>query len=100
MKYTKNQIIAAIDALLQKGTKQYYSDFYIGITDDVNRRLFTEHNVDKANAWWIYRDAIDKSTAQAVEEYYLNKGMEGDTGGGTVDSTYVYCHQISGSTKE
>ena len=50
MKYTKNQIIAAIDALLQKGTKQYYSYFYIGITDDVNRRLFTEHNVDKANA--------------------------------------------------
>lgn len=100
MKNTKNQIIAAIDAHLQKSTKQYYSDFYIGITNDVHRRLFTEHNVDKANAWWIYRDAIDKATALAVENYYLNKGMEGNTGGGTDDSTYVYCYQISGSTKE
>lgn len=100
MKYTKNQIIADIDAHLQKSPQQYYSDFYIGITNDVNRRLFTEHNVDKDNAWWIYRDAIDKTTAQAVEEYYLSKGMEGNTGGGTEDSTYVYCYQISSSTEE
>ena len=87
MKYTKNQIIAAIDAHLQESTKQYYSDFYIGITNDVNRRLFTEHNVDRDNA-------------QAVEEHYLGQGMNGDTGGGTDDSTYVYCYQISNSTKE
>lgn len=100
MKYTKTQIIAAIDAHLQKSFKQYYNDFYIGITNDIDRRLFIEHNVDKNNAWWIYRDAVDKATAQAVEEYYLDKGMEGDTGGGTDDSTYVYCYQISNSTKE
>ncbi len=100
MKYTQNQIIAAIDAHLQESTKQYYSDFYIGITNDVNRRLFTEHNVDRDNAWWIYIDAIDKATAQAVEEHYFGQGMNGDTGGGTDDSTYVYCYQISNSTKE
>lgn len=100
MKYTKDQIIADVDAHLQESAKQYYSDFYIGITNDVNRRLFTEHNVDKDNAWWIYMNAIDKATAQAVEEYYLNKGMKGDTGGGADDSTYVYCYQISSSTKE
>ncbi len=100
MKYTKNQIIEAIDAHLQKSAKQYYSDFYIGITNDVNRRLFTEHNVDKDNSWWIYIDAIDKATAQAVEEYYLSKGMKGNTGGGTDDSTCVYCYQISSSTEE
>lgn len=100
MTYTKNQIIAAIDTHLQKSSKQYYSDFYIGITNDVSRRLFTEHNVDKNNAWWIYREAINKATAQAVEEYYLDKGMKGDTGGGTDDSTYVYCYEITSSTKE
>lgn len=59
-----------------------------------------EHNVSKNNSWWIYREAIDKATAQEVEEYYLAKGMEGDTGGGSNDTTYVYCYEITNTTKE
>ena len=100
MKKTANQILADIDAHLQNSKKQYYSDFYIGITNDINRRLFTEHNVAKSGNWWIYREALNKTTAQSVEEYYLNKGMQGDTGGGTDDSTYVYCYEITNTTKE
>lgn len=72
----------------------------MGITNDVERRLFTEHNVQKDDQWWIYRDAIDKSTARRVEEHYLDKGMKGDTGGGTDDSTYVYCYEIPRNTVE
>lgn len=72
----------------------------MGITNDVERRLFDEHNVQKDDHWWIYRAAIDKSTAQHVEEYYLDKGMKGDTGGGTDDSTYVYCYEITRNTVE
>lgn len=100
MKKTSQQIIEDIDAHLQKSKKLYYSDFYIGITNNVTRRLFMEHNVSKNNAWWIYREAIDKATAQKVEEYYLAKGMEGDTGGGSDDTTYVYCYEITNTTKE
>lgn len=102
MKMTKNQIIADIDAHLQKSKKEYYNDFYIGITNDIDRRLFTEHNVTKERgaAWWITREAINKETAQAVEEYYLDKGMKGDTGGGNEDTTYVYCYEITSYTKE
>ncbi len=100
MKKTKDQIIADFDAHLQKSSKEYYSDFYVGITNDIERRLFTEHNVHKDNAWWIWREATNKATAQAVEEYYLDKGMKGDTGGGTDDSTYVYCYEITSYTKE
>lgn len=100
MKKTTNQIIADIDAHLQQSNKQYYHDFYIGITNNVERRLFTEHNVSKNNAWWIYREATDKVAAQKVEEYYLAKGMKGDTGGGSDDTTYVYCYEITDATKE
>lgn len=100
MKKTFNQIVADIDSLLEKSQKEYYSDFYVGITNDVERRLFGEHNVQKVGQWWIYRDAINKATAQSVEEYYLNKGMKGDTGGGTDDSTIVYCYEITRNTVE
>ncbi len=100
MRKTKEQIITEIDAYLQKSDKKYWSDYYIGITNDIDRRLFTEHNVNRNNAWWIWEEATSKSVAQAVEEYYLAKGMKGDTGGGTDDSTYVYCYEITNDTKE
>lgn len=48
---TKVQIIADINSHLQKSEKQYYSDFYIGITNDIDRRLFGEHNVSKEHGW-------------------------------------------------
>lgn len=97
---TKEQIIADIDAHLQESNKKYFSDFYIGITNDVERRLFGEHNVDEKNGWWIYSPADSKATAQAVEEYYLGKGMKGNTGGGNEDTTYVYCYEITNTTVE
>lgn len=100
MRKTTKEIIADIEGHLGKSEKQYYSDFYIGITNDIERRLFGEHNVQEKGNWWIYRTAINKSAAQNVEEYFLNKGMKGDTGGGTDDSIYVYCYEISNSTKE
>lgn len=100
MAKTFYEIITDFDAHLQKSSKQYYSNFYVGITNEIERRLFTEHNVSKDNAWWIYSVAINKATAQKVEEYYLDKGMEGDTGGGTDDSVYVYCYEITNTTKE
>ena len=97
---TKVQIIADINSHLQKSEKQYYSDFYIGITNDIGRRLFGEHNVSKEHGWWIYRKGDNKAVAQAVEEYYLDKGMQGDTGGGSEDTTYVYCYEITNYTEE
>ena len=93
-------IVADIDQHLSTSTKGYYSDFYIGITNNVSRRLFEEHNVSRDNAWWIYCEAEDKQTAQDVEEHYLQKGMKGDTGGGTSQSTFVYCYEITNNTVE
>lgn len=99
---TKVQIIADINSHLQKSKKQYYSDFYIGITNDIERRLFGEHKVSKehGHGWWIYCTADTKAVAQAVEEYYLDKGMQGDTGGGNEDTKYVYCYEITNYTEE
>lgn len=77
-----------------------YKAYYIGITNDIDRRLFGEHNVSRKYGWWIYCDAINKDHAQAVEKYFLEKGMKGDTGGGSSDSVYVYCYKITNYTRE
>ncbi len=97
---TAQQIADDINNHLQKDSVTHYSAYYIGITNDIERRLFNEHNVSKEGHWFIYRKAISKAAAQAVEEHFLNKGMQGDTGGGSDDTTWVYCYRISNQTKE
>lgn len=98
MGMSRENIIKDINAHLQKSGKQYYSEFYIGITNDVERRLFLEHNVNKETMWWIYRTAINKDVAQEVEEFFLNKGMKGNLGGGNADSCIVYCYAVGPTT--
>lgn len=100
MKKTFDQIIADFESHLQSSQKKYYSDFYVGLTNDIERRLFGEHNVQRDGNWWIFREALDKDTAQKVEEYYLGIGMKGDTGGGTDDTVFVYCYEIDDNTIE
>lgn len=77
-------IIKEIDAHLSKSGRRYYSDFYIGITKDVEQRLFGDHNVSKDNSWWIYRTAETNEIARAVEKHYLDLGMRGGQGGVTM----------------
>ena len=101
MAQNAQQIEDAIYEHLKKDFDGYnFSKFYIGITNDIERRLFGEHNVPRNGYWRIHREAINKEHAQAVEEHFLNKGMKGDTGGGTDDSVWVYCYKITNKTRE
>lgn len=98
VKHTAKKIADDIYSHLNGDTN--YKAYYIGITNNIDRRLFGEHNVSREYGWWIYCDAINKDHAQAVEEHFLEKGMKGDTGGGTSDSTWVYCYKITEKTIE
>lgn len=99
---TKDAIINDIEKHLSDSVKEYYRDFYVGITNDVNRRLFTDHNVDKDNDWWIYCKADSEEIARDVEKYYLELGMKGDTGGGNPEKPpfFVYSYEISDHSKQ
>lgn len=95
----RNEIVSEIINYfgLTQGTN--FSNYYVGITNDVERRLFHEHNVSEKGAW-IYCIADSKSIAQNVEKFFLNLGMAGDTGGGMPDTTVVYCYLITNDTNE
>ena len=97
---TAQELYNAIDEHLKKSNRQYYREFYCGITDDVERRLFEEHNVSKENGFWIYGPADDIEVAREVEKHYLNLGMQGSTGGGNEDSIWFYCYLVMQYTKE
>lgn len=97
---TAQGLYNAIDEHLKKSNRQYYREFYCGITDNIERRLFGEHNVSKENGFWIYGPADDINVAREVEKHYLDLGMQGNTGGGNEDSIWVYCYLVMQYTKE
>lgn len=95
-----NLIVSKINEHLKNSSKRYYSDFYIGITDNIERRLFGEHNVSKQGQWYIHAQADNIDIARDVEKHFLDKGMQGDDGGGNDTSVYVYCYEVTQNTIE
>lgn len=93
-------IIREIDNHISLSGKRYYSDFYIGITKNIQQRLFGDHNVSKENSWWIYRTAESSDVARKVERHYLDLGMRGGAGGGDDDTCVVYCYVVTPTTVE
>ena len=61
MTMTSNAIITEINAHIENRPN---GRWYVGITNDPKRRLFTEHEVSEADGIWIYRQA-DSLTSRA-----------------------------------
>lgn len=97
---TYEKIITEINQHLGKSDKEYYQDYYVGITNDVDERLFGFHQVPKLGHWFIYCPADTDEIARNVEKYFLELGMDGGVGGGTAESKIVYCYEKSPKTKE
>lgn len=94
------QIIKAIEEYWEKHNKTNPKKLYIGITSNVNRRLFGFHNVDEEHNLWIHCPADNIRTARMVEKYFLDLGMQGGDGGGNDNSTTVYCYEVTEYTRE
>lgn len=77
-----------------------YQGWYAGITDDPQRRLFTEHNIDRQNGVWIFRPCSSDDVAREVEQHFLDKGCKGGPGGGDKTTKYVYAYKVTYSTIE
>lgn len=96
MKYNSDAIVASILAAIDKISGTYHSDFYIGITNNIERRL-SEHNVD-ANDCIKIMEATNKDEAEMAETTLIHCGLKGGTGGGTDDTNFVYCYRIIDNT--
>lgn len=71
------------------------ANWYVGITNDVEDRLFGYHNVHRTNGAQYHAPALDVSHSRAVESALLNAGFDGGTGGGGDgdSATYVYVYR-------
>jgi len=75
-----------------------YGYCYVGITSNIDDRLFGDHAVSRENDHWIYRTATSHTVAREVEQYFLDAGMDGGSGGGDETSKIVYAYVKSALT--
>ncbi len=75
-----------------------YNNWYVGITSNINQRLFTDHNVRENGSGWIHAPGNSNDIARSVEKYFLDLGCNGGTGGGDNTSKIVYAYKISDNT--
>jgi hypothetical protein len=92
-------IIADMSAHMDS-SKIPYKRWYVGITADIDTRLFGSHNVPRQGAWYIYRRAFSSEKARAVESAFHNAGCQGAGGGGDDTAVYVYAYVITETTVE
>jgi hypothetical protein len=76
-----------------------YSRWYVGIASDPRDRIFNDHNVNKDNDAWIFRDCGAETAARKVEKYFLDRGCAGGTGGGDSSTTYAYAYKKNTHTR-
>ena len=68
------------------------SDYYVGITNDVDDRL-RQHGA--SGKFRVYDDLVSREDAKDTEQYLLAQfGFKGDTGGGESNSTLLYCFKL------
>ena len=92
-------IIAEINAHM-KASGVPNKGWNVGITADIEERLFGYHRVSKTNDRWISRKARNSKEARTVEAAYLNAGCKGGSGGGDHTARYVYAYVITKDTVE
>ncbi len=71
-----------------------YSEWYTGIAEDAKKRL-DEHGLNrKEGDKWAHREATSSDTAREIETYFTETlGIDGDSGGGTDASKFVYIYK-------
>ena len=80
-----------------------YRNWYCGITNDPDQRIFNDHNVPKGTnkAWWIKRNAGNEQNARDTEDYLVQLGFDGGGKGGDYTTIHVYAYKkIPGITRE
>jgi len=74
-------------------------DWYVGVSQNVELRLFINHGVDKEKDKWIYIPVTSDRVAGEVEAYFVNKiGTGGGLEGGTNGANMVYAYKKSERT--
>ncbi len=98
MSLSKNEIIGKFLKFIQSNNGSL-SNWYVGVSQDAEKRLFVDHNVNKETDLWIYENADNADEARGVESFFIARGAVGGSGGGDYTAGMVYAYKKSPRTK-
>lgn len=92
------ELVKEVVNFLNKFDKAVIQDFYVGITDSPEERLFAKHRVAKESQRCIYVEARTEETAIEAEKMFISMDMNGEKS--PSKGKYIYCYYIDGYTRE
>lgn len=94
-----DQIIRSI-LLKTQNNKTVPQDYFVGVTSNLQKRVFHEHNLKKDGSVYAFFEAKNKTEAKKALSKLLSFHMNGFKVNGKIPGKYVYCYLIEGSSKE
>ena len=91
-----NTVIKRIETYMSKFEGDY-SDWYVGITKDLDEGLFKLHKVEE-NGIWISFGADTDEVAKKAEKYFFNKKTDGKPTNLEEDTRIVYVYKKNSNT--
>lgn len=71
-----------------------FSDYYVGLSGDPKKALFTTHKVDRKKDPWLYKQALTFQAARTAQNYFLSRlkadGAQAPDSNEDTDCVYVY----------
>lgn len=99
MTYGPNQIVLSALISIYNGGGNC-RDWYAGITNNPERRLFSDHRVDRSDGHWFCWPVDSAYIAENVEHSLLNGlGFDGGTGGADRTARFVYIFKKTPHTR-
>ncbi len=91
-----NTVIKRMQIYMSKFEGEY-SDWYVGITKELDEGLFQLHKVEE-NGIWISFGADTDEVAKKVEKYFLDKKTDGNPTNLDEDTRIVYVYKKNSDT--
>jgi hypothetical protein len=92
--FARNRTLPEIVDIIEKCFKNRLNEeCYVGITSNVERRLFVEHKVSSLRDVWIAVPAVSHAVARDAQRFLLDAGMDGDPEMGEETATFVYAYR-------
>jgi hypothetical protein len=82
-----------VDVIQHRFKDTPYGECYMGVTSDIEGRLFGEHKVSRLRDTWIAVLAASPTVAREVEKFFLDAGMDGAPETGDETATVVYAYR-------
>ena len=77
MSPVQEEIIKAIEAHMGRYSGNP-SAWYVGIADNIRKKLFEDHKVSEQNGIWIYRTLENNTKAIEIKKHLITAGLKSD----------------------